>query len=293
MKAVLAALCFACPALSLAQAAITLSGSSSTAPYARAWAAAFEREHPTSPVRVLATSSSTAVDAMAASPSTIGMLSRPMRDAERSKAAGSGGKAPVEIKVVLDAVGIYVHKDNPLPAISIAQIKRVFSAAPGGAHLQTWGQLGLNGRFAKLPIRVFGFDRGRGAYEVLRELALGGAHFRSDIAVEPVSSSVVQAVGVERGGIGYASVYFRTARTRLVPVGRDGGPAVAPTEEAVMAGHYPLVRHLYLYLGAAAPPAARELVRFALSEQGQALVRSAGGIPIARELAAKQREALP
>jgi phosphate transport system substrate-binding protein len=288
-----AALCTASAALAQVEGNVTVTGSSSAAHYARAWATAFQREHPRAPVRVLATSSAAAPKAMVESAEVIGMMSRPMRDAERTKVAARHGKPPVELKVAVDAVGIYVHKTNPMPAITVTQIQQVFSATPGLAPpAATWGELGAQGSLAKLPIAAFGFERGHGAYEMMRERALGGTEFHSRVVREPVATSVVQAVGVEPGGIGYASVSYRTSRTRLVPVAFDGGEPHAPTDQAIMAGRYPLARYLYLYAAASAPAASRKFVEFALSDDGQAIVKSSGGIPISREVAATQLERL-
>lgn len=280
--------CAAFPALAQTEN-ITVAGSSATAPYARAWAAGFQRAQPKTQVRVLATSSSAAPAAMLENSATIGMMSRAMTEAERKRVAGRGDKPPLELKVALDAVGIYVRKDNPLPSISLAQIEQVFSATPRfGGRAENWGQLGVQGALVKVPIVAFGFDRGRGAYEVMRELALGGADFRNGVSPEPVSTSVVQGVGVEPGGIGYASVYFRTPRTRLLPV-----EGIAPSDETIMQGRYPLARHLYFYADPAAPAVARRFLQFVLSEDGRALVRGVGGIPISPQLAAQQRASLP
>lgn len=285
-------LCLAAPALAEVEGAVRLTGSTATAHFARAWGPAFQRAHPKAPVQVVATSSGAAPKAMQAGPGTLGMMSRPMTQAEREGLARRG-KPPLELKVALDAVGIYVRKDNPALAISLTQLEQAFSARPReGGRAGTWGELGYGGALAAQPIAAFGFERGRGAYEVMRELALGGGDFHAGVSQEPVSSSVVQGVGVEPGGIGYASVYFKTPRTRLLAVARPGRQPVAPTEEAIMTGHYPLSRYLYLYAHADATPAARAFLAFVLSEDGQALVRGAGGIPIPAQLAAGQRALL-
>ena len=192
---------------------------------------------------------------------TIGMMSRPMNSAEREAVAKAHGRAPMEIKVAIDAVGIFVFKDNPLRAISLAQVERIFAAS--AERLNTWGDLGLQGEWARRPIVAIGFDPGRGAYGVMRELALRGGDFRRGVIVEPVSSSVVQAVGMEAGGIGYASVFFRTVRTRVLPIATSEG-AVEPSDDAVAAGKYPLSRFLYLYVSPASTASARQFLKFVL-----------------------------
>jgi phosphate transport system substrate-binding protein len=76
------------------------------------------------------------------------------------------------------------------------------------------------------PIVRFGLERGRGAHELLREVVLEGSEFAADIGVEPVSTSVVQGVATQAGGIGYpsgttggAEVVFEAGRSRITQLG--------------------------------------------------------------------------
>jgi phosphate transport system substrate-binding protein len=129
----------------------------------------------------------------------------------------------------------------------------------------------------------------------MRTLVLRGGSFSSDIAAEPVSTSVVQAVGVDPGAIGYASVYYRTARTKALPLQVDGGDLALPTEADASSGKYPLARYLYLYLGVSkmgAGDAAREFLHFVLSAEGQAVTRASGAFAISAALARSQLAAL-
>jgi phosphate transport system substrate-binding protein len=272
---------------------VTVTGSSSTAPYAQAWGNAFQLRHPGVTIRVVAMNSSAAPAAMINDASTIGMMSRPMNEKEREAVARKHRAAPLELKVALDALGIYVSKTNPLTAISVEQIESVFADKPRtGKRAATWGELGADGAWSSKAVRAFGFERGRGAYDLMRELALGGGEFAGSVSVEPVSSSVVQAVGVEPGGIGYASVYFRTARTRLLPVSAGSGEAVAPTDETIAAGQYPLARFLYFYVTGSLSGAPGQFLHFVLSEDGQELLKQTGGISIPRDLAISQAAGL-
>ena len=215
--------------------------------------------------------------------SAIGMMSRALHDKERDAIARKHGRPPQEVTVSIDAVGIYVFKDNPLQSLSLEEAERIFGAAPRtGKRAEKWGDVGATGAWASRPIVTFGFESGRGAYEVFRELVLGGGAFETRVQAEPVSTSVVQAVAMEPGGIGYASVYFRTARTRMVPVRGAGGEAVAPTEEAVASGAYPLARPLFFYFNPGASENVRAFLSFVQSEEGRHVVKSHGGIPAAQ-----------
>lgn len=279
------------------QGAVQLSGSSAVATFARAWGAAFQQMYPGAPVTVVAKSSGAAIGDMLANPATIGMTSRPLNAAERESYARQHGQPPLEFKVAIDAVAIYVFKDNPLQSISMLQLERIFAAAPkSGAAVADWGQVGLAGEWAQRAVNGVGFEAGRGAYEVMRELVLRGGDFRASVSAEPVSTAVVQAVGVDPGAIGYASVYFRTARTKVLAVETTSGDKVPPTEAEASSGKYPLARFLYLYLGVPkggnADAATREFLRFVLSEEGQNATRASGAFAIAPALAQSQRAVL-
>lgn len=279
------------------QGAVQLSGSSAVATFARAWGSAFQQMYPGAPVTVVAKSSGAAIGDMIANPATLGMTSRPLNTAERESYAKQYGQPPLEFRVAIDAVAVYVFKDNPLKSISLAHLERIFAATPkSGAAIANWGQVGLAGEWAQRPVNGVGFEAGRGAYEVMRDLVLRGGDFRASVTAEPVSTSVVQAVGVDPGAIGYASVYFRTARTKVLPVETASGEHAQPTEADASSGKYPLARYLYLYMGvskgAGADVAAREFLRFVLSEEGQNAARTTGAFAISPALAQSQRATL-
>ena len=279
------------------QGAIQLSGSSVVANIARAWAPAFQRIYPGVSVNVVAKSSGAAIGDMAANSATLGMMSRPMNQTERGAYTKQHGQPPLEFRVAVDAVAIYVFKDNPLKSITLPQLERIFAAAPkSGAAIGHWGQLALDGDWAGRPVNGVGFETGRGAYEIMRELVLRGGNFSGNVTAEPVSTSVVQAVGVDPGAFGYASVYFRTVRTRVLPVQNAAGDIAQPEESDASNGKYPLARHLYLYLSAAkdagANAAAREFLRFVLSEEGQNIARANGAFAVTPAQVVSQRASL-
>lgn len=234
--------------------------------------------------------SGTAVAGMLESPETMGLLSRPMNARERERFRAQYGYAPLELKVAIDAVAIYVFKDNPLPAISLAELRRAFGRDADAAS--RWGALGLTGDWQEVPLQRFGLEAGRGAHEVMRDVVLQGRDFAAELAIEPVSTSVVQGVATRPGGIGYASVFFRTQRTRILPISHQG-QNVEPTADNASAGRYPLARFLYVCVnrkpGVALPPAALQFLQFLLSSDGQDAVARQGLYPLGPGLA---REAL-
>ena len=211
--------------------ALRLEGSSVVAMHARAWAQDFQRLYPETTVTVAATNSGAAITAMLRAAATLGMTSRPITPAERDAMARQYGLPPFELKVAVDAVAIYVHKDNPIKSITLAQLERIYGAAPKlGPPLLRWGDLGLANDWAERRITTVGFAAGRGAYDTMRDLVLRGGNFNANTSAEPVSSSVPQAVAVDPGAIGYASAYYHTLRTKLLPLQANSGELSEPNE---------------------------------------------------------------
>src|SRR5262249_48336795 len=119
------------------------------------------------------------------------------------------------------AVAIYVHGDNPLKQLTLAQLHAIF--AEGGA-ITTWGQLGLKGEWANEPINLYAMLRHRatgdpqGIVNFLRQRLLDGAEFKSSLR-EKIDSdgisaldAIVRAVAADRFAIGYSG--FANIRSR-------------------------------------------------------------------------------
>jgi phosphate transport system substrate-binding protein len=265
-------------------------GSSTVAAILKDVGEGFEAAQPGVTVELAGAGSGTALAGMLESPTTMGLLSRALTTREREALSAKYGHAPVEVKIAIDALAIYVFKDNPVKAMTLADLRRAFGR--DGDAAQRWGALGLaeiTGDWADVPIARFGIERGRGAHDLFRELVLQGRDFAGEIETEPVSTSVVQGVGTARGGIGYASVYFRTARTRVVPVNDGKGASVEPTADNALSGRYPLARYLYVYVNKApnAPlePLQRQFLSYVLSNDGQAAIAKEGLFALDAKLA--------
>lgn len=261
--------------------AVTAVGSSTVAAVLKSVAETFEGVQAGVSVDIGGAGSSTALAGMLESPLTIGLLSRPMNSREREALRSRYGHAPTEVRIAMDAVAVFVFKNNPVPALSLPELRRAFVGGQEAAN--TWGALGLGGEWRTTPITRYGLERGRGANDLFREVVLGGSEFSSEVNTEPVSTSVVQGVATQAGGIGYASLFFRTQRTRVLPL-RHQGEVVEPTAENALSGRYPLARYLYLYVnkapGVALEPLQRQFIAFVLSRDGQEQVARQGLFPL-------------
>ncbi len=268
-------------------------GSSTVAAMLKQVTDAFESTQPGVSVDLGGSGSGTALTGMLESPSTMGLLSRPMTQRERDAFKARYGYAPTEVKMAMDAVGIYVYKSNPIKALSLADLRRAFGRDPDATNL--WAELGrpsgpaptgktgdstsISSAAGDTAIVTYGLERGRGAYELFRDVVLEGGEFASDVLIEPVSTSVVQGVATQSGGLGYASVFFRSQRTRLLPI-QHKGEVIEPSAQNALSGKYPLARFLYVVVnkkpGAPLDEAQRQFLFFVLSSDGQEVVSKQG-----------------
>ena len=188
----------------------------------------------------------------------------------------------------MDAVALYVHKDNPLPGLTLDQIDAMFSTGRkrgGQEALTRWGQLGLTDGWEKAPIQLYGRDRRSGTRAFFQEHVLVGGDFVPTLHEEPGAASVILNLGRDQVGIGYSGLGLESSTVRVVPLAEtEGMPYVKPSSVTIADQTYPLRRVLYLYVNkdpkGSLPPAAQEFLTFLMSQEGQEAVMKAGFFPL-------------
>ena len=267
-------------------------GSDTLANLMTRWAEAFKRVYPNVHMQVQAAGSSTAPPALLEGTANLGPMSRPMKDRELEAFESRYGYPPTPVPVAIDALAIYVHKDNPLPGLDLTEVDAIFSATRrcGRPEAVTrWGQLQLSGLWAKRRIQMFGRNSVSGTYGYFKARALCNGDFDSRVNEQPGSASVVQAISTAANGIGYSALGYRTASVRAVPLASSPGTAyVAPSAATAISGEYPLARYMFIYVNKVPdrglPPLEREFLTFVLSREGQQVVRRDGYIPLPKQL---------
>ena len=264
----------------------------------------FRGSQPAIDLEVVSSGSGSAPKALATGESDLAPMSRAMRDSEIAAIEKARGVPVRFVDIALDAIAICVNRQNPIERMTLKDLDRVFGRERrrGGGPAVIWGDVGVRAAdFSKRSISLFGMGAGTGSHGIVQETILLGGEFRTSVNEEPVSSSVVQGVATEPGGIGYCSAYFTSGRARPARVreleieSEPGGAFVAPTDEAIRSGRYPLARALRLYFvddPKRPSPATRQLLRFLLSEDGQTLIGELGQRTLAPEAAHRAFDSL-
>lgn len=264
------------------------------------WLEGFRKHYPGVRFEVEGKGSNTAPPALIGGTATFGPMSRPMKPDEADAFEKKFGYKPTSITTSIDMLAIYVHKDNPLTHLSLAQADAIFSSTRklGAAEdITRWGQLGLSGDWQNLPISSYGRNSASGTYSYFKEQALGKGDFKSEVKEQAGSSAVVQAVASDKSAIGYSGIGYKTADVIALPLSAKAeGKPVKPEAENAYSGDYPLARPLYLYInhkkGSALDPLRREFVKFVLSKEGQEIVLKDGYIPVTSRMAKTTLEVL-
>ncbi len=212
------------------------------------------------------------------------------------------------------ALGVFVHRDNPIARLTFAQLDAIFGAEHRrGAkeNIRTWDQLDLTGEWAGKTIKPYsGLAFEAPGYFFSQTVMKGSVLWNPDLQqFENVEDEkqrdvdayqkVVDAVGADRLGIAFAGAGYVNPNAKLVALAvEEGGPFIAATPENVTARAYPLARpvRFYIHNGPAVPadPRVVEFLRYVLSREGQQLVSREGDFfPLTAAVARKELEKLP
>lgn len=263
-------------------------GSDTLANLMTLWGEEFKRLYPNVNIQIQAAGSSTAPPALSEGTSNFGPMSRKMKDKEEEAFERKFGYKPTAIPVAIDALAVFVHKDNPIKGMTLAEVDAIFSATRKCGYKEdvtNWGQLGISGTLGNQTIQLYGRNSVSGTYGYFKKKATCKGDYKNSVNEQPGSASVVQSVAASINGIGYSGIGYKTSGVRAVALTKKAGKAyIDATPENALNGSYPLSRFLYVYVNKhpnkALGPLEREFVKMVFSKQGQNVVIKDGYIPL-------------
>ena len=271
-------------------------GSDTLANLMTLWAEEFKRAYPNVNIQIQAAGSSTAPPALTEGTSNMGPMSRKMKSKELESFEKKHGYKPTAVRVAIDALAVYVHKDNPIEGLTIPQVDAIFSSTRkcgADADISKWGDAGLSGAWTNRDVQLFGRNSVSGTYGYFKKKGLCKGDFKNTVNEQPGSASVVQSVTASPNAIGYSGIGYKTAGVKLVPLTKKAGkPFVEATAETASSGEYPLSRYLYVYVNKhpnkPLPPMEYEFIKLILSKAGQEVVVKDGYVPVSAAIAEKE-----
>lgn len=260
------------------------------------WAEEFKKQYPNVNVQIQAAGSSTAPPALTEGTSNFGPMSREMKAEEVAAFESRYGYKPTGIAVAIDALAVFVHKDNPVQCLSLPQVDAIFSATRKCGHnedITKWNQAGATADFGGQSMQLYGRNSVSGTYGFFKDNALCKGDYKNTVNEQPGSASVVQSVTKSPNGIGYSGIGYKTSGVKPLALSKtDGGECVPATPENALSGKYPLSRFLFVYVNKnpskPLPPLETEFIKMVLSRVGQSVVLKDGFIPLPAKVAGEQ-----
>ncbi len=256
-------------------------GSDTAVRQGQRWAEEYMKTHAGTVIQVSGGGSSAGIAALLNGTTDICQASREMSTQEIQLAEQEGIK-PYRVTVALDGIAVYLHKNNPVAALSLSQLKDIYTGT-----VTNWKALGGEDH----QIILYGRENSSGTYAFFRQKVLGGEDFAPEVEDLAGTSAVIHSVANDPYGIGYGGIAWHAgikhAAIRLL----DTSNAVSPNAETVTSGNYPISRQLFWYFNGAPTGDARDFTNWVLSPQGQKMAEESGFIPLTKEMA--ERNLIP
>ncbi|MBF0098142.1 MAG: phosphate ABC transporter substrate-binding protein [Magnetococcales bacterium] len=266
-----------CSTSALAGTMIQNKGSDTLVNVAQALAEEYRKVKPDLAIAVTGGGSGTGIAAMLNGTVDIANASRKIEEKE-IKMAEKNNIHPRELTIGYDALGVFVHKSNPLKEISLTQLARMYG---DGGDINSWKQLGVEVPGCKgQKIILISRQNNSGTYEYFREAVLHKKDFIMGTRDMHGSKDVVDLVGKTPCAIGYSGMAYADPHTTMLPIKKDdASAAVAPTMATAVDKTYPIARPLFMYTNGEPTGDIKEYLDWVMGPQGQCLVSKKGYAP--------------
>jgi phosphate transport system substrate-binding protein len=260
------------------------------------WLEAFRKYYPMVNIQIEGKGSSTAPPALIEGTAQFGPMSRAMKAKEIDAFEKKYGFKPTRIRTSLDALAVFVQKDNPLDCLPLEEVDAIFSKTRKRGYpedINVWGKLGLSGDWQNKPISIYGRNSASGTYGFFKEHVLKKGDYKDAVKEQPGSASVVQGITEDKYGIGYSGVGYKTSGVKVLSLSeKKGGTCYNGSYDNVVSGKYPLSRFLYINIVKAPnkplDPLVKEFLKFILSTEGQQIVIKDGYLPLTNDVAQEE-----
>jgi phosphate transport system substrate-binding protein len=244
---------------------LSVTGSTTVLPVAQALAERFMELNPNADIQISGGGSSVGITSVGEGTAEIGMSSRDLKEAERSKYP-----ALRPVAIARDGIVMIVNPSNTVPALTIEQVRDIYAGT-----VTNWQQVGGADR----PIVPIGRDSAAGTREVFTEKIMGTTNTTPTMLEKNSNGAIQSSVAPNPSAIGYVGLGYVDATVRAVDLSVNG-TAVAPTIGNVVGGQYPLARELSFVTNGEATGLAQEFIAFALGDEGQGIVEDEGFVSV-------------
>jgi phosphate transport system substrate-binding protein len=263
-----------CPAPQSEHQTITIKGSDTLLQVGQRWAEVYMNAHPDVTIQVTGGGSGTGISALIGGTTDICQASRPIKDSEKEELKSKRNLDTVETPVALDALAIYVNKDNPITSLTLEQAGKIFKG-----EITDWKDVG--GKPGRIVL--YGRENSSGTYVYFKEHVLQNQDFPPAYQALPGTGAVVDAVSKDKSAIAYGGIGYAT-EIKTLSIAKDAAAQpVEPSMANVLNNTYPIRRQLFWYTAGAPEGAMKGLIDWVLSPEGQKIVTDQGFYPLRGE----------
>ena len=259
------------------QHSIQIKGSDTMVNLGQAWAEAYMRQYPEALIAVTGGGSGTGIAALIDKTCDIAESSRKIKEKEINEAKKNGVE-PVEFMVAMDGLAVVVSQENPVKELTVDQLADIFMG-----KITNWKELGGD----DLPIVLLSREVNSGTHVYFKEQVLrkGDAkrkeEFDPGALLMPSSQAIADEIAQNPNAIGYYGIGYSSPTQKILAIAKDKkSQPHFPTVENVMSGKYYISRPLLMYTGSEPQGVVKDFIGFALSDEGQRIVREVDFVPI-------------
>ena len=240
---------------------ITMSGSTTVLPVAQTVAEIYMDEHSSADIQISGGGSGVGVTAAKEGTADIGMLSRALKDSEKT------GSNLSEYIIGRDGIALIAYPANPVSDLTLEQIKDIYQG-----KITNWKEVGG----ADMEIVLIGRDSASGTREFFTEYVLNKEDAAKTMQEYSSNGAVQTAVSQTPGAIGYVSLEYVDESVKAFSIA-----GVKATVENVINGTYKINRPLLLITNGEPTGLAKAFIEYILSDAGQQLIADNGFVPVA------------
>ena len=254
---------------------ISIKGSDTMVRLGQRWAEEYMKTHKDVTLQVSGGGSGTGIAGLLNGGTDICQASRDMKPQEYADAE-SKKIVPHRVAMALDGIAVFINEANPLKELSLEQLRGIYTG-----FITNWKEVGGPSHI----IILYGRENNSGTYGYFKEHVLKNEDFADATQTLPGTAAVVNAVAHDKFGIGYGGIAWAKG-VKAVAVKKDEEtPGVEPSVEMVVNGTYPISRELYWFFNGSPSGELRDLLNWALSEDGQRIAQEIDYVPLPKEKA--------
>src|SRR3972149_2016007 len=254
-------------ALIAQQRNVTVKGSDTLVILGQRWAEVYMQKNSGVSIQVPGGGSGTGIAALINGTTQVAEASRPMKDKEIANLKAKRGKDALELPVAVDGLAVYVHEQNPVSELTLAQLKAIYTGA-----VKSWKEVGGKGE----RIILYSRENNSGTYVYFKEHVLEEADYYPTAQTLPGTAAVINAVAKDPRGIGYGGIAYGKGIKRVKVKKDDQSPAIEPNMENVLSARYPISRFLSWHFAGQPTGELETFAKWVLSDEGQDLVEKGG-----------------